>query len=152
MFFFYFCLFFFFLMIRRPPRSTRTDTLFPYTTLFRSKRMCNVARQAADIGALGATDREGDCVQSARSLGTNGKIIYGNGPRLQRHRLPRPRKVIGAAAIHLQCRKGGRHLLDRPGEARQNCFHIGQGGRTSDVPTMRPSASRVSVSAPKPMV
>src|SRR3546814_6553957 len=29
-----FCVFF--LMIRRPPRSTRTDTLFPYTTLFRS--------------------------------------------------------------------------------------------------------------------
>src|SRR3546814_1525705 len=28
--------FFFVLMIRRPPRSTRTDTLFPYTTLFRS--------------------------------------------------------------------------------------------------------------------
>src|SRR3546814_8607796 len=28
---------FFFVMIRRPPRSTRTDTLFPYTTLFRSK-------------------------------------------------------------------------------------------------------------------
>src|SRR3546814_4222501 len=28
--------FFFFLMIRRPPRSTRTDTLVPYTTLFRS--------------------------------------------------------------------------------------------------------------------
>src|SRR3546814_11629638 len=43
---FYYCLFtllyshiswfFFFLIIRRPPRSTRTDTLFPYTTLFRS--------------------------------------------------------------------------------------------------------------------
>src|SRR3546814_11544206 len=31
----FFCLFFF--RIRRPPRSTRTDTLFPYTTLFRSK-------------------------------------------------------------------------------------------------------------------
>src|SRR3546814_9816530 len=29
---------FFFVMIRRPPRSTRTDTLFPYTTLFRSDR------------------------------------------------------------------------------------------------------------------
>src|SRR3546814_20512518 len=27
---------FFFLLLRRPPRSTRTDTLFPYTTLFRS--------------------------------------------------------------------------------------------------------------------
>src|SRR3546814_1808794 len=37
---------FFFLMIRRPPRSTRTDTLFPYTTLFRSanqKRYRNLA-------------------------------------------------------------------------------------------------------------
>src|SRR3546814_13479741 len=32
----YFLSVFFFLMIRRPPRSTRTDTLFPYTTLFRS--------------------------------------------------------------------------------------------------------------------
>src|SRR3546814_1376065 len=32
-----FFLFFFFLMIRRPPRSTLTDTLFPYTTLFRSE-------------------------------------------------------------------------------------------------------------------
>src|SRR3546814_2134901 len=30
---------FFFLMIRQPPRSTRTDTLFPYTTLFRSGRI-----------------------------------------------------------------------------------------------------------------
>src|SRR3546814_20019047 len=30
------CSFFLCLMIRRPPRSTRTDTLFPYTTLFRS--------------------------------------------------------------------------------------------------------------------
>src|SRR3546814_17262927 len=32
----------FFLMIRRPPRSTRTDTLFPYTTLFRSRTHCNL--------------------------------------------------------------------------------------------------------------
>src|SRR3546814_3678887 len=35
----FFCCFFF-LMIRRPPRSTRTDTLFPYTTLFRSGSGC----------------------------------------------------------------------------------------------------------------
>src|SRR3546814_3634656 len=34
--------FFFFLMIRRPPRSTRTDTLFPYTTLFRSSALALV--------------------------------------------------------------------------------------------------------------
>src|SRR3546814_7395746 len=35
-------MFFLFLMIRRPPRSTRTDTLIPYTTLFRSP-VCTVA-------------------------------------------------------------------------------------------------------------
>src|SRR3546814_16605161 len=39
------CLFFFFLMIRHPPRSTRTDTLFPYTTLFRSREVEEVACQ-----------------------------------------------------------------------------------------------------------
>src|SRR3546814_15578548 len=42
---------FFFLMIRRPPRSTRTDTLFPYTTLFRS--------EFAGIEAARATTRRG---------------------------------------------------------------------------------------------
>src|SRR3546814_17452255 len=35
---------FFFLIIRRPPRSTRTDTLFPYTTLFRSQHNDAVIR------------------------------------------------------------------------------------------------------------
>src|SRR3546814_11609715 len=45
----YFCslFFFFFLMIRRPPISTRTDTLFPYTTLFRSRT------QGARLVAIG---------------------------------------------------------------------------------------------------
>src|SRR3546814_14585190 len=37
--------FFFFLMIRRPPRSTRTDTLFPYTTLFRSQEFLRACRR-----------------------------------------------------------------------------------------------------------
>src|SRR3546814_11330944 len=41
-------LFVFFLMIRRPPRSTRTDTLFPYTTLFRSL----VRRFAQQVGKV----------------------------------------------------------------------------------------------------
>src|SRR3546814_16213043 len=40
--------YFFFLMIRRPPRSTRTDTLFPYTTLFRSAQL--VRRQYGGEG------------------------------------------------------------------------------------------------------
>src|SRR3546814_12948939 len=39
-------------MIRRPPRSTRTDTLFPYTTLFRSRRSlrgASIYRRAARL-------------------------------------------------------------------------------------------------------
>src|SRR3546814_2479768 len=36
-------------MIRRPPRSTRTDTLFPYTTLFRSERIVRLV--AHHVGA-----------------------------------------------------------------------------------------------------
>src|SRR3546814_5542990 len=35
----------FFLMIRRPPRTTRTDTLFPYTTLFRSVHLARAFEQ-----------------------------------------------------------------------------------------------------------
>src|SRR3546814_11188843 len=46
---------FFFLIIRRPPRSTRTDTLFPYTTLFRSLQAVlstPPARHAGDHAAM----------------------------------------------------------------------------------------------------
>src|SRR3546814_15300182 len=40
---------FFFLMIRRPPRSTRTDTLFPYTTLFRSIRAIAIPERSKKV-------------------------------------------------------------------------------------------------------
>src|SRR3546814_3772414 len=39
-------------MIRRPPRSTRTDTLFPYTTLFRSRRQAGHRQKPARQGRL----------------------------------------------------------------------------------------------------
>src|SRR3546814_14434080 len=45
-------------MIPRPPRSTRTDTLFPYTTLFRSARNASVLQRKSDFAA--ALDRHGD--------------------------------------------------------------------------------------------
>src|SRR3546814_2518869 len=47
-------------MIRRPPRSTRTDTLFPYTTLFRSQRNPHLSAFAADTPPLDRREqREG---------------------------------------------------------------------------------------------
>src|SRR3546814_1594302 len=58
---------FFFLMIRRPPRSTRTDTLFPYTTLFRSQQADRIPRggerhiaDQQDRSGLRHQMREGD--------------------------------------------------------------------------------------------
>src|SRR3546814_10870583 len=45
-------------MIRRPPRSTRTDTLFPYTTLFRSRLPPGGGRDGG-FGALSAHQRGG---------------------------------------------------------------------------------------------
>src|SRR3546814_6490322 len=40
-------------MIRRPPRSTRTDTLFPYTTLFRSCGPLRQSRRALELKRVG---------------------------------------------------------------------------------------------------
>src|SRR3546814_8080683 len=50
-------------MIRRPPRSTRTDTLFPYTTLFRSEE----TPDATVLSHVVARDRAGDAGIPARA-------------------------------------------------------------------------------------
>src|SRR3546814_9007922 len=52
------CVLFFFLMIRRPPRSTRTDTLFPYTTLFRSQ-VAHIIHRSRSIIVLEGWDASG---------------------------------------------------------------------------------------------
>src|SRR3546814_10799469 len=60
---------FFFLMIRRPPRSTRTDTLFPYTTLFRSVvEGLELIRRGADDDDRIATDLVGGKITDVRNL------------------------------------------------------------------------------------
>src|SRR3546814_182447 len=78
----FFC-FFFFLMIRRPPRSTRTDTLFPYTTLFRSRR----------VGFLSFPSRPSGADRGLRAR-------------------PRPHRLDRAAQPVHDRRRGDRHLLD----------------------------------------
>src|SRR3546814_10576380 len=49
-------------MLRRPPRSTRTDTLFPYTTLFRSAELSNDGSQAAMAQTFLDTGQDGRVV------------------------------------------------------------------------------------------
>src|SRR3546814_12001418 len=78
---------FFFLMIRRPPRSTRTDTLFPYTTLFRSAGVA-AARAGAVAGGGGVdggdarADRAGG-VHGVEAVdrGAAGGVVAGRGDR-----------------------------------------------------------------------
>src|SRR5881397_3744201 len=81
---------FFFLMIRRPPRSTRLNTLFPYTTLFRSLRRSPWGRgrehhDGIDIGSLSGTPVKSPAagtVVAASSHGGYGKNVvldHGNG-------------------------------------------------------------------------
>src|SRR3546814_2192825 len=60
--------FFFFLMIRRPPRSTRTDTLFPYTTLFRSKIALERLDAEADRIEIIAVGRVGEMLVDEQFL------------------------------------------------------------------------------------
>src|SRR3546814_20340187 len=48
---------FFFLMIRRTPRSTRTDTLFPYTTLFRSEEPDECTNNCGECSGLQTNDQ-----------------------------------------------------------------------------------------------
>src|SRR3546814_7824538 len=73
-------------MIRRPPRSTRTDTLFPYTTLFRStmaqllKRTCEQYRLTLDMLGARGTDAFGPL--AAQLYGTTDDVFHAGGPRV----------------------------------------------------------------------
>src|SRR3546814_3712040 len=69
-------------MIRRPPRSTRTDTLFPYTTLFRScrsddamgRRRFRARADAAGRIARGAHRERTGAIERAGGAGRNGRV------------------------------------------------------------------------------
>src|SRR3546814_8261306 len=58
----------FFLMRRRPPRSTRTDTLFPYTTLFRSRTLEALHQRRRNFGLRGRCNRSGKKNQPDRRV------------------------------------------------------------------------------------
>src|SRR3546814_3218422 len=75
------CWVFFFLMIRRPPRSTRTDTLFPYTTLFRSRRWTkySTGRASSSTRARSCGGRMVDSLFGEDALDQTLKQLHLNG-------------------------------------------------------------------------
>src|SRR3546814_13725949 len=95
-------------MIRRPPRSTRTDTLFPYTTLFRSVRLfydqSRFTRHGAMIGRIQKT-----------LLGKGG--VQGLDNEAHRHRkkmfmsLMTPERIEGLMAVRSEERRVGKECV-----------------------------------------
>src|SRR3546814_9431881 len=62
-------------MIRRPPRSTRTDTLFPYTTLFRSNVRAVSRPEGAELQRRAGRESEGVTIALPRSRRERGRRI-----------------------------------------------------------------------------
>src|SRR3546814_15613222 len=102
----YVILSFFFLMIRRPPRSTRTDTLFPYTTLFRSD-------DGVGVAAGHGVDRQPHAGVAATAQGQTRLFFAGD-------------FLAGMTqfALVLQRRKTAQQRLDLSGIAEQDEPHL----------------------------
>src|SRR3546814_14960654 len=103
-------------MIRRPPRSTRTDTLFPYTTLFRSRLLepCGLmeafAQRQAEMGrdqtASPGIGRDGHVDRAPWLAHPPGQVVR----RMVQHRPPAANGLPGAA-VRLDPRIGFRPVL-----------------------------------------
>src|SRR3546814_8736029 len=99
----------FFVMIRRPPRATRTDTLFPYTTLFRSGAEIAVAgvvrHDEKDVGRLLGLSRSGrggrqEACRSDRSAEAAAQRV----PRMMVDQDRKSTRLNSITNAHLVCR------------------------------------------------
>src|SRR3546814_12787778 len=120
------------LMIRRPPRSTRTDTLFPYTTLFRSR------------GGTAETDRSAACGRPPKSLHCTVVSAELSAPEEQpmgKHDHPHV-EASGASTA-----KAAQTALEGAGEARPDLraenldavTELGQAAQAAEMPELRPT-------------
>src|SRR3546814_14713056 len=87
-------------MIRRPPRSTRTDTLFPYTTLFRSahRRQPLGLRRVVPLVAVARGQRRADVLQVVAGIEALRNRADGLAQRLAVAQVGRARQGVDLAA------------------------------------------------------
>src|SRR3546814_2712178 len=92
-------------MIRRPPRSTRTDTLFPYTTLFRSEDRYERPR-VLDCRAEGLAERDDDLDGTDEVVEEGGQlfVVLGCHPRQCCAEIGRAHVCTPVTNAHLVCR------------------------------------------------
>src|SRR3546814_18846857 len=114
-------------MIRRPPRSTRTDTLFPYTTLFRSRE--------ALVGKDGDDGGRGRALVQRISRGVERLAAFHDVDAALAECRPERRRRVGGAGGHLpldvaDAILGHDGLLSffRPGAVRSQPGGVGTGG------------------------
>src|SRR3546814_10216590 len=87
-------------MIRRPPRSTRTDTLFPYTTLFRSRRKNGKVQADFPLRLALSVARNASLVDIA--------MTGDDSVPLARARLGVTAATPGLSIVHMRCMDGQR--------------------------------------------
>src|SRR3546814_15311709 len=100
-------------MIRRPPRSTRTDTLFPYTTLFRSPDAVgtSISRRVRPV--------PGHAVRAGAGSRRAGARLYPQGGRQRRHLYPAPGQAGEPGGDVEGCRTLEFRAFGADGEPRQ---------------------------------
>src|SRR3546814_15643429 len=108
-------------MIRRPPRSTRTATLFPYTTLFRSASQ----RQAEKLDGIDT----GNAIVLAQKLKVAEQVVQGKAPGNRPQRQIMPRQAQGNRAQHISKDKC-KEQDDDQSRPRRPAHRGGKQGRT----------------------
>src|SRR3546814_7161442 len=103
----------FFFMIRRPPRSTRTDTLFPYTTLFRSAGRALVLRQPARRGREGLPVRAAPAAHQGAAGGR--RVRADRLGQLRQPQLPPQLRAVDAVPRRPDRGRAGGAVRARPG-------------------------------------
>src|SRR3546814_15231342 len=98
-----FAVYLFFLMIRRPPRSTRTDTLFPYTTLFRSLvRVIDLSPRSPRV--IAQRSYRGAAVSGADDVISEGRVCLDTPPLAALG-------MNGVGECSPPCVGGGNHII-----------------------------------------
>src|SRR3546814_13564360 len=98
-------------MIRRPPRSTLTDTLFPYTTLFRSLELTE-AQQLTAANGFEALDVAAGYWSTSGFVGEFGNVTVGEGASLQVNEVDLGEEGTSSPILPSMVRTDGRLVLN----------------------------------------
>src|SRR3546814_20169096 len=112
-------------MIRRPPRSTRTDTLFPYTTLFRSG--CRIGGHCTGSAGTGPRRCQRRSAQEYGFAEVQPPHKGGRRSRLISHirkQAPDRKSVVSGKSVSVRVDLGGRRIIKKKKQRKTVILHI----------------------------